>query len=127
SVQAWKKPPRWSSHSSTHSTEKSFRSFRSTFLHRTSAAKPRSSNGSSVDEVGRTSRIHVPGAVSDPRGNAYTGKTTIQDYALLKAAETTKEAGGTHFVVISAADASKVMVGHTASTMNTSVIGQTAL
>jgi hypothetical protein len=60
------------------------------------------------------------------RGNGYTGNTTIQDYALLKAAETTKEAGGTHFLIISAADASKVVVGHTASTMQTNVIGQTA-
>ncbi len=60
------------------------------------------------------------------RGNGYTGNTTIQDYALLKAAETTKEAGGTHFLVISAADASRVVVGQTASTMQTSVIGQTA-
>jgi hypothetical protein len=42
------------------------------------------------------------------RGNAYTSGTTVQDYALLKAAETTKEAGGTHFMVISAQDASSV-------------------
>lgn len=38
------------------------------------------------------------------RGN--TGGTTIQDYTLLKAAETTKAAGGTHFAIISASDAS---------------------
>src|SRR6185503_20266800 len=37
------------------------------------------------------------------RGNGYTDATTIQDYALLKAAETTVAAGGTHFVVVSAA------------------------
>jgi hypothetical protein len=41
------------------------------------------------------------------RGNAYTGSTTIQDYTLLKAAETTKLAGATHFLIISAADASR--------------------
>jgi hypothetical protein len=29
------------------------------------------------------------------RGNAYTGSTTVQDYVLLKAAETTKAAGAT--------------------------------
>lgn len=41
------------------------------------------------------------------RGNAYTGATTVQDYTLLKAAETTKSVGGTHFLVISASDASR--------------------
>lgn len=42
------------------------------------------------------------------RGNAYTGGTAVQDYVLLKAAETTKQAGGTHFALISAGDASRV-------------------
>jgi hypothetical protein len=42
------------------------------------------------------------------RGNAYTSGTTIQDYTLLKAAETTQRAGATHFMVISASDASRV-------------------
>lgn len=41
------------------------------------------------------------------RGNSYTGSTTIQDYTVLKAAETTKSVGGTHFLIISAADASR--------------------
>ncbi len=41
------------------------------------------------------------------RGNAYTGRSTIQDYVLLKAAETTQAAGGTHFQIISSADASR--------------------
>ena len=41
------------------------------------------------------------------RGNAYTGSTAIQDYTLLKAAETTRSAGATHFMIISAADASR--------------------
>jgi uncharacterized lipoprotein len=44
------------------------------------------------------------------RGNGLTEKTTVEDYVLLKAAETTKEAGGTHFVIINAEDASKVLV-----------------
>src|SRR5215467_11206208 len=41
------------------------------------------------------------------RGNAYTGGTAIQDYTLLKAAETTKQAGASHFAIISAANASR--------------------
>jgi len=41
------------------------------------------------------------------RGNGYTGGTQIQDYTLLKAAETTKAAGGTHFIIVGAADASR--------------------
>lgn len=60
------------------------------------------------------------------RGNAYTANTTIQDYALLKAAETTKSAGATHFVVISAADAARVSHGVTSGSVQTSVIGNTA-
>jgi hypothetical protein len=42
------------------------------------------------------------------RGNSSTAHTTIQDYTLLKTAETTRQAGGTHFVIISAADASSI-------------------
>jgi hypothetical protein len=42
------------------------------------------------------------------RGNQYTAGTTVQDHVLLKAAETTKQAGGTHFALISAQDASRV-------------------
>jgi hypothetical protein len=42
----------------------------------------------------------------EARGNGYTSSTTVNDYVMLKAAETTKAAGGTHFVLISDADAS---------------------
>jgi hypothetical protein len=41
-------------------------------------------------------------------GNSFTGRRAIQDYTLLKAAETTKAAGGTHFVIVDAQDASRV-------------------
>ena len=60
------------------------------------------------------------------RGNAYTGGTTIQDYTLLKAAETTKAAGGTHFAIISASDASSTGYVTTGSTAQTSFVGNTA-
>jgi hypothetical protein len=39
------------------------------------------------------------------RGNAVTSRAQIQDYVLLKAAETTEAAGATHFQIISEADA----------------------
>ena len=60
------------------------------------------------------------------RGNAYTSPTTIQDYMVLKAAETTKQVGGTHFIIISAADASRTSYISTASTARTTVVGNTA-
>ena len=41
------------------------------------------------------------------RGNSYTSTTTIQDYMMLKAAETTKQVDGSYFVIVSAADASR--------------------
>jgi hypothetical protein len=60
------------------------------------------------------------------RGNAYTGGLAIQDYTLLKAAETTKQAGATHFVIIRAADASRIGAFATPGQMQTSVVGNTA-
>ena len=42
----------------------------------------------------------------EARANSYTGKNTVQDYMLLKAAETTKSAGKTHFILINSTDAS---------------------
>jgi hypothetical protein len=61
------------------------------------------------------------------RGNAYTDQTTVQDYVMLKAAETTKSAGATHFQLISANDASRQDVITTPGSVNTSVVGQTAI
>jgi hypothetical protein len=60
------------------------------------------------------------------RGNGYTSGTAIQDYVTLKAAETTRQAGGTHFLVISAADASSASYVSTPGQMQTSVVGNTA-
>jgi hypothetical protein len=61
------------------------------------------------------------------RGNGYTSSTAVQDYTLLKAAETTRDAGATHFVFISTADASKTEIGQTAGTTNTTYYGRTAV
>ena len=41
------------------------------------------------------------------RGNAYTSGTRVQDFVLMKAAETTKAAGGTHFIIASSQDATR--------------------
>jgi hypothetical protein len=60
------------------------------------------------------------------RGNGYTNATTIQDYTLLKAAETAKQNGGTHFLLISAADASSTGQYVMAGTSQTTFAGNTA-
>lgn len=61
------------------------------------------------------------------RGNGYTNQTTVQDYIILKAAETTRRAGGTHFMVISSGDASSTGYVSTPGQAHTSIIGNTAL
>jgi hypothetical protein len=53
------------------------------------------------------------------RGNGYTGATTIQDYAFLKAAETTLAAGKTHFTILSGTDRTDKAYGQTAGTFST--------
>lgn len=60
------------------------------------------------------------------RGNGYTDATRVQDYLMLKAAETTVQRGGTHFVVISAADASGTSQIVTGGTSTTTFNGKTA-
>ena len=42
----------------------------------------------------------------EARGNGYTNANIVKDWMLLKAAETTKQAGGSHFVIVEQADAS---------------------
>lgn len=60
------------------------------------------------------------------RGNGYTGSTTIQDYTLLKAAETTKSAGATHFMIVSSGDATETASISTPGQAQTSFVGNTA-
>ena len=60
------------------------------------------------------------------RGNGYTDASTVQDYTLLKAAETTLAQGATHFMVMGANDATRNEVGSTPGTMQTNVYGNTA-
>ena len=54
------------------------------------------------------------------RGNAYTTGTLVQDFVLMKAAETTIAAGGTHFVIGSSQDASRQGAIVTSGTAHTS-------
>ena len=61
------------------------------------------------------------------RGNGYTGSTVGQDYVMLKAAETAQQHGYTHFVVISAADASSSATIVTGGTARTTFVGNTAM
>jgi hypothetical protein len=60
------------------------------------------------------------------RGNAYTSSSTVQDYVLLKAAETTQAAGGSHFQIVSAADASRSATIVTPGNSTTSFVGNQA-
>jgi hypothetical protein len=56
------------------------------------------------------------------RGNGVTYSETVKDFALLKAAETTVAAGGTHFLVVGTDDASSVTVGSTPGRVTTNVL-----
>lgn len=52
------------------------------------------------------------------RGNAYTDQTTVQDYVLLKAAETALGVGKTHFTILGTTDATSNSVGQTAGSFS---------
>lgn len=60
-------------------------------------------------------------------GNAYTSRSTVQDYVLLKAAETTLERGGTHFVLGESEDQSKRSVDVHNSPVTVHRVGNMAL
>lgn len=60
------------------------------------------------------------------RGNGYTGQAAVQDFVLLKAAETTLEAGATHFLVLDASNQTDHSVGQTPGFAQTNVYGRTA-
>jgi len=82
-------------------------------------------------EMGATGGVSAAAITSDTyrisaRGNGFTDSTTIQDYVLLKAAETTLENGHTHFTIVSSADATRTSIGQTAGYMQTNVYGNYA-
>lgn len=87
--------------------------------------------GTKYQEMGFTGGVSAEQITKDTyrivaRGNGNTRSTTIQDYALLKAAETTKAAGGTHFAIISAADATRTDQIVVPGTSTTTFSGNTA-
>lgn len=80
---------------------------------------PKDSSGQGVDAAAITSDTYRISAL----GSGVTDPNTIQDFALLKAAETTLAAGHTHFVVVSAQDASRHSTYRSAGTINSNVYG----
>jgi hypothetical protein len=87
--------------------------------------------GTKYQDMGFTGGVAAEQIMADTwriraRGNAYTGSSTIQDYVLLKAAETTQAAGGTHFQVISASDASRASTIVSGGGTTTTVVGNQA-
>ena len=62
----------------------------------------------------------------EARGNGYTAKNVVQDYMLLKAAETTKASGNTHFAVVNQGDASSTASIVNPGSAQTSFVGNTA-
>ena len=57
------------------------------------------------------------------RGNGMNAKSTIDDWALMKAADVTIASGETHFIIVSNADASSVTHGQTPGSSHGTVIG----
>lgn len=62
----------------------------------------------------------------EARGNGYTGRNVVQDYMLLKAAETTKSNGHTHFRVVDQGDASSTAAIVTPGSAQTNFSGRSA-
>lgn len=60
-------------------------------------------------------------------GNGNTSADRVQDFALLKAAETTLAAGGNYFVVVNEADRTKIVSGQAPSVMQTTIAGNIAV
>jgi hypothetical protein len=61
----------------------------------------------------------------EARGNGYTGANIVKDWMLLKAAETTKQQGGTHFVVVEQSDASTKSTTITPGARQSTLVGAT--
>jgi hypothetical protein len=82
-------------------------------------------------EIGFTGGVTAEPVMTDvyrirARGNAYTDASRVQDFVLLKAAEVTLSAGGTHFVIVGQENRTNVVTGQTLGFVNTTVTGNTA-
>lgn len=83
-------------------------------------------------EMGFTGGVAAEPVMTDvyriiARGNGYTSADRVQDFALLKAAETTLAAGASHFVIVDQANRTRVDVVQSPGTVQTSVVGRTAV
>jgi hypothetical protein len=61
----------------------------------------------------------------EARGNGYTGGNIVKDWMLLKAAETTKQQGGTHFIIVEQSDASTKSSTITPGARQSTLVGAT--
>ena len=59
----------------------------------------------------------------EARGNGYTNANIVKDWMLLKAAETTKQQGGSHFVIVEQADAATKSSTITPGVRQTQMVG----
>jgi hypothetical protein len=82
-------------------------------------------------EMGLTGGVTAEPVMTDvyrivARGNGYTSTDRVQDFVLLKAAETTLANGGNYFAILEKSDRTNVDVGQTPGTVQTNVIGNAA-
>lgn len=87
--------------------------------------------GTKYQEMGFTGGVAAEQISADTfrilaRGNAYTAAETVQDYVLLKAAETTQAQGATHFVIVAENQANQAVTITSGGTANTTFSGNTA-
>jgi hypothetical protein len=61
----------------------------------------------------------------EARGNGFTNANLVKDYMLLKAAETTKQQGGTHFIITDQADASTKSTHYAPGYRQSTLVGAT--
>jgi hypothetical protein len=83
-------------------------------------------------EMGFTGGVEAQQVTTDTwrivaRGNAYTSDTRVQDFVLMKAAETTKAAGATHFFVGGTRDQTQQGAVVTPGAAQTTIQGRTAV
>jgi hypothetical protein len=87
--------------------------------------------GTRYQEMGFTGGVAADQVSADTfrilaRGNAYTSAETVQDYVLLKAAETTQAQGGTHFIIVGENQANQAVTITSGGTAQTTFAGNTA-
>lgn len=81
-------------------------------------------------EMGLTGGVRAEPVMTDiyriaASGNAYTSDDRVQDFALMKPAETTLAAGGNYFVIVNEKDRTQVNVGQIPATTQTNFVGNT--